>query len=343
MKRFLVGSMGRLASFVTCEGDTSISAKRMLDYLLLIFGLFLPPIAFGGTYPDRPVTLIVGSSAGSSIDFVARTYSQYLSEHLGQAVIVQNRPGANGEIATSVAARSKPDGYSLLIMGNNNLIQQEVGRSQYNVLKDFSPISLSGRAPWVLSVSSTSPFHSIKDVVDYGHKEPGKLTYVSIGGGSIPEFLGEAFARSGNFRLLPVPYSSTSDAKTDVLTGRVALWFTSLATVLAMQKSGQVRALGVAGESPPDEMKNVPTMKQAGYESLDVESLYFFLAPTGTPPEIITRLNKEINNAQKDQTVIKRLGLQGVFPRGGDVGETTQAIKNDISRWDAAIKAAPKH
>jgi tripartite-type tricarboxylate transporter receptor subunit TctC len=342
MKDFLANSIGCLASLVACEGTASVSARRMFGYVLLIFWLFLPPIAFGETYPDRPITLIVGSSAGSSIDFVARTYSQYLAEHLGQPVIVQNRPGANGEIATSVAARSKPDGYSLLIMGNNNLIQQEVGRSQYNVLKDFSPISLSGRAPWVLSVSATSPFHSIKDVVDYAHKEPGKLTYVSIGGGSIPEFLGEALARSGNLRLLPVPYSSTSDAKTDVLTGRVTLWFTSLATVLAMQKSGQMRALGVAGESPPNEMKNVPTMKQAGYESLDVESLYFFLAPAGTSLAIVNRLNREINNAQKDQTVIKRLGLQGVFPSGGDVNETTQAIRNDISRWDKAIKAAQK-
>jgi tripartite-type tricarboxylate transporter receptor subunit TctC len=288
-------------------------------------------------WPERPIKLVVGSSAGSSIDLVARTFSQYLSGRLGKPVVVENRPGANGEIGTSSVARSKPDGYTLLLMPNNSLLVQLAGKSRYDVLADFAPVAISGRSPWMLSVTKTSPFRSIKDVVDYGRREPGKLTYVSIGGG-IPDLIGKALSESASVELRPIPYPSTSDAKSDVMTGRVNLWFTAVATALALHESGQIRVLAVSGNTPPEALKNVPTMREAGYESLDVESSYFLLAPAGTSSTIIQRLNLEVNAAQKDQAVLDKLKSQGVLPRSGTPEDAAKLIRTELVRWSKLVK-----
>lgn len=303
--------------------------------------LCIPALAAAQAWPDRPIKLVIGSSAGSSIDFVGRTFAEYLALKLGQPVVVENRAGANGEIGTSQVARARPDGYTLLLMPNNSFLVQLAGKSKHDVLTDFAPIAIAGRSPWMLSVTSSSPFRSIKDVVEYGRKEPGKLTYVSIGGG-IPDLIGKALADSAGLDMLPVPYPSSSDAKTDVLTGRVNLWFTALATALPLHESGHVRVLGVSGPTPPEALKSVPTMRQAGYDALDVESAYFFMAPTGTPPAVIQRLNREVNAAQKDQVVLDKLKSQGVFPRSGTVDETTALVRSELGAWSRIVKPAAK-
>jgi tripartite-type tricarboxylate transporter receptor subunit TctC len=296
--------------------------------------------AFAQSWPDRPVSLVVGSSAGSSIDFVARTFSHYLAARLGQPVVVENRPGANGEIGTAYVARAKPDGYTLLLMPNNSFLVQLAGNSKVDIAKDFAPISIAGRSPWVLSVNASSPLRSIKDVVEFGRREPGKLSYASIGGG-IPDLMGKSLAKSAGIDILPVPYKSTSDAKADVLTGRVTLWFTALATALSAHEAGQVHVLAVSGDTPPESLKSVPTMKQEGYAALDVESGYFFLAPAGTPASVVARLNREVTSAQSDQGVLDRLKSQGVFPRTGSVDDTARAIRTELASWGKFIKPTP--
>lgn len=285
------------------------------------------------TWPDHPVKVILGSSAGSSIDFVTRTYTQYLSNKLNQSVIVENRPGANGEIATQAAARSRADGYTLLSMANNSLIHQAAGKSKQDVRTDFQILGLAGRSPWAVSVASSAPFKSLRDVVDFGRREPGKLTYASIGGGSVPDYIAQKLSESGKIDLLAVPYASTSDARVDVLTGRVNLWITAMATVLTLNEAGQVRVLTVSGDAPPEALKNVPTMTQAGFPALNAESLYFFLTPAGTAPAIVERLNLEINNAQQDAGVLEKLRSQGVFPRLGKTADSTRVVLDELALW----------
>ena len=314
--------------------------RRMLAGIACCAGLVWMQPAASQTYPDRPIKLVIGSSAGASVDFVARTYSEFLATQLGQPVVVENRPGANSEIGHTYAARAKPDGYTILLYGNNSLLVQLAGRSKLSILDDFAAISTAGRAPWALSVAAASPFKTIQEVVEYGRKEPGRLSYASIGGG-IPEYMARMLSEQGKIDLLAVPYASTSDAKSDVLTQRVSLWFTALSSAAPLHAASQVRILGVSGESPPDHLKNVVTMRQAGFEALGAESTYYFLAPAETPAAIVDRLNKAINRAQDDPAVVAKLKTQGVSTYKGSADDTTRAIKAELAKWGRVIRPAP--
>jgi len=293
--------------------------------------------AWSQAYPDRPIKLIVGYGAGSAIDSVARAVTQHMTGTLGQPIVVENRPGAAGDIGTIAAAQGKPDGYTILITSTSGFITELAGASKVELQKTFTPVSISGRAPWVLAVSATSPHQSVKDVVEFARKNPGKLDYVTVGGG-MPQFLGEILAKSENLQIVPVPYKSTADALPDVMAGRVALWITPMVSAVAMHKGGKVRVLGVGGDARPEILKDVPTMKEQGFPAIDTSSTYYFFAPAGTPVPILQRLNHAVNEALTDSGVKESLGMQGVLPIGGSIGEMGQLMTAEFDRWSRVVK-----
>jgi len=298
--------------------------------------------ASGQTYPDRPIKLIVGYGAGSAIDSVARAVSQNMTARLGQPVVIENRPGAAGDLGTGVVAQAKPDGYTLLITSTSGFITELAGASKYEVRKGLVPIAISGKAPWVLAVAGNSPYRSIKDIVDFARKNPGKLDYASIGGG-MPQFLGELLAKGENIDIVQVPYKTTADALPDVMAGRVAMLFTPMISAIALHKSGKIRVVGVGGDQRPDVLNDAPTMKEAGYAPLSAESTYYFFAPAGTSPAIVQRLNAAVNAALGDPSVKDTLTGLGVLPLGGSIDDTTQLVNAEFDRWAKVVKSdAPK-
>jgi tripartite-type tricarboxylate transporter receptor subunit TctC len=308
--------------------------------LLSAAAVLCTPSAGAQNYPARPIRLVVSAGPATAIDLIARAIAQFASPNLGQPIVVENRPGASGDIATTAVARSEPDGYTILITSTSEFVLELTGQSKSKVQKDFQLVSVAGRAPWVFAVSSNSPFHSIKEVVDFARANPSKLSYTSIGGG-IPQFLGETLAKSEGISIVAVPYKSTTDAMLDVLDQRVAVWFTALASSMALHKSGKIRILGTSGDVHDESMKDVPTMKEAGFSALDLESVYFVLAPIGTPKPIIERLNMEISKAEKDQSIKQKLISLGVFPLSGTVDESQLILTQEFKEW-ADIVASSK-
>lgn len=311
-----------------------------LALVVSLFAVALSGAAGAQVYPDRPVQLVAGYGAGSAIDSVARAVAQHMGTTLGHPVIVNNKPGAAGDIGTGFVAQAKADGYTILITSTSGFITQLAGASKYDVHKQLVPVAISGRAPWVLAVSGSSPFRSVKDVVDFARRNPGKIDYASIGGG-MPQYLGELLASTENIEIVQVAYKTTADALPDVMAGRVAMLFTPMISAVSLHKSGKIRVLGVGGENRPEVLKDAPTMKEAGYPPLGAESTYYFFAPTGTPAAVVQKLNAAVNAALTDPAVRETLAAQGVLPQGGSIDETQQAVVREFAQWSKIVKPAP--
>lgn len=319
---------------------TASSFIRRMATLALACGMLVAAAAQAQQFPDRPVRIIVPYAAGSTIDTLVRILGQQVSARLGQPVVIENRPGASGEIGTAAAAQAKGDGYTLLATSSNGFITQLSGMSKVDARTAFQPVAVIGSAHWVLATGATSSYETLQQLVDFARSNPGKLNYASLGGG-VPQLLGDMLASSQNISIVPVSYKSTMDAQVDVLAGRVGLWITPMASAMPMYKSGKMRILAVSGDARTDLLKDVPTLTEAGYRMLDVDSIFYILAPTGTPKAAVDRLNMEFNKAQDDKAVKDTLALQGMFAGGGKPDEVANTVHTDFTKWSRIVKPAP--
>ena len=297
--------------------------------------------AFAQQYPDHPIKLVVGFGAGSAIDSVARPVAEFMAQTLKQPIVLENKPGASGDIATTTVAQAKADGYTILVASTSNFILELAGAAKFEVQKALTPISVAGSAPWVMAVVATSPFLTLKDVVDFARKNPGKLDYATVGGGT-PEFLGAILAKNENLDIVPVPYKTTADALPDVLAGRVALWITPMISAVQVHKGAKIRILAVGGDTRSELIKDVPTMKESGYPALDVSSVYYFFAPAGTPASIVQQLNAAAVTALASPAVIQRLAQQGATAQSASVEDTGKKVAGEFARWSMVVKPAAK-
>ncbi len=299
----------------------------------------------GQTYPAKPVRIVVPLAPGGNVDIVARAIAQHLTESLGQQVIVENRPGASSLVGTQLAAKSAPDGYTLLAVANTfAMVPSIVTRPGYDPLKDFSGITLTCLVPQVLVVNPALPVRSVKELIALAKARPGQLAYATSGPGGTGHMAAELFSRQVGVKMLHVPYKGNSQAIIDVIGGQVMLMFDQVSTSEPYIKAGKLRGLAVTSRARSPLFPDLPTIDQAGapgYEDITFNGL---VAPAGTPREILVRLNQEIARVVRMPALRNRFLERGVeLKASASPEEFTAHIKAEFDKKgklarDAGIK-----
>lgn len=280
--------------------------------LALVVGVALVPQAFAA-FPDRPVHIIVPFAPGGGVDVTARLLAQRLGEELHQTVLVENHPGGGANIGATYVAQATPDGYTLLMASPTVAINASLyTHLPYSLEKDFVPVALVQSSELVLAVAADSKFHSVQDIIAAAKAKPGALAYGSAGVGSVEHLAGELFKSLAGIDVLHVPYKGTGPAINDTMSGQVQFLFGGAASLLQLNRPGQLRALAVTSAKPPPDI-DLPTMELSGVKGYDVITWNGLMAPKGTPPDVVATLNKAVNTASAALT--DKFKAIGVFPR----------------------------
>ncbi|MDO8279617.1 MAG: tripartite tricarboxylate transporter substrate binding protein [Burkholderiaceae bacterium] len=297
--------------------------------------------ALAQDYPNKPIKIIVPYGAGGSVDAVARTLAQELTGRMGQPVVVENRVGAGSNIGSNFVAKAPPDGYTLLLASPANAVNVTLYKTMpYNVRTELAPVSLVGRAPGILLVNLNSPINSVKDLVDAAKKNPGKMSFGSGGAGSSEHLGGEMFKANAGIDLLHVPYKGGAAVVTDIMGGQIDAFFTNQANVIGQILGKQIKVLATAADKRSTLLPNVPTFAEAGYPEQKVSVWWGIMAPGGTPPAILDRLNREIVAAGNSTTMRDRLTAMGAEPLSGTRQQFGEFLEQEIARWGNAIRKA---
>ncbi|HEX9183051.1 MAG TPA: tripartite tricarboxylate transporter substrate binding protein [Burkholderiales bacterium] len=297
--------------------------------------------ALAQTYPTRPVRLIVGFTPGGGVDINARMLAPRLSEHLGQQVVVENRPGAGTNIANELVAKSAPDGYTLLVNTPAIAINMSLYRNlPFDTLRDFTPVSVISESPNVLVVNAKLAAQNVKELIALARANPGKLNYSSAGVGTTQHLAAELFKlRTGTF-IVHIPYKGTAPSLAGLIGGEVEMSFANIPSIQAHLKSGRLRALAVTAGKRDPQIADVPTMKEAGLEGVEVVVWYGVFAPAGTPREIVQKLAAGIQRATRDPETSKRLLEQGAVPVGNTPEEFAKLVREEVARWAEVVKVS---
>ncbi|MGE4243464.1 tripartite tricarboxylate transporter substrate binding protein [Ramlibacter sp.] len=302
-------------------------------------GLGSAGAAAQGAFPNKPVKIMVGYPAGSGNDLIARAVGNRLSEIWKQPVVVENRAGASGQIGAEAVARAAPDGYTLLLTGSSHLIQAAVaGKGPYRAVEDFNPISLVGGGPLILEVNNGVAAKTVAEFVALGKKQT--LAYGSAGTGTSPHIAGEMFARAAGIKMTHVPYKGSAPAQTDLIGGQVQAVFQVTQVALPHVRSGQVRALAVTGKTRLPDLPNVPTMTEAGFPDASLQIWWGFLAPAGTPADVMRVLTDSVRQAVATPDVQQRLAGAGLVPGSSTAEDMLSTMKSDFTTFVNLVKAA---
>jgi tripartite-type tricarboxylate transporter receptor subunit TctC len=313
---------------------------RLKYFLFLLLSLVLAPAAFAQNYPTRPIHLIVGFGAGSSSDVTGRLIAQKLGELLGQSVVVENRPGASSMIAAEVVARSKKDGYTLLLATIANTINTTlIPDKGVNFEKDLAPVGLVAAIPEILVVNPQLDVNSVKDLIALAKEKPDTLFYGASGLGSGPHMASELFKKEAGIKMTGVLYPGSAQTVTDLIAGRIQVMFAPVTTVVGLMKDGRVKALASTEAKRAGVAPQLPTIAEAAIPGFNTGIWYGLLAPAGTPQPVIDKLNVAINEALKDQTLLSNFGKQGLDPLGGTPGEFASYIKSETERWASVVQS----
>jgi tripartite-type tricarboxylate transporter receptor subunit TctC len=292
-------------------------------------------------FPTKPVRLVVGFTAGASIDIVARTIAQRLSDGLGQQVIVDNRPGAGANIAAEIVARSASDGYTLLLVNNALAISHTLyAKLNYDALRELTPVSQVSAMPHLLAATPGLPAKNIRDLIALAGVKPDVLSFASSGTGSSDHIAAELLQYMTGIRMVHVPYKGGAQAVADVAGGQVDMWFGGLPAVLPFVKSGKVRAIGVTSLQRSPAAPDVPTINESGVPGFEVILWYAIFAPASTPKPIVERVNREIGKALTAPEVRERFAALGLTPIGGPASEFNEFFRAEINKWGKVIKSA---
>ena len=321
-------------------------SRRVLA--LLAAALVLPGAAMAqpeANWPTRPIRWVVPFPPGGAMDVIARTLGDVAARELGQPVVIENRPGAGGNIGADYVAKQPADGYTIMIasigMATNKALYS---RLSYDPVKDFAPVSLLAVVPNVLVVNAAkSADQSVKDVLADARREPGKLTYASAGNGTSIHLAGEMFASMAGLQLLHVPYKGSGPAVTDMLGGQVDLMFDSITSVRPHIQSGKLRALGVTTARRSSVLPDVPTIAEAGVPGYEVSPWFAVFAPAGTPEAVVSRLNQVLNSAMMQPDTLKKLEGVGAEPIGSTPQELATHLNNELDRWGQLIRERNIH
>jgi tripartite-type tricarboxylate transporter receptor subunit TctC len=299
-------------------------------------------VATAADYPDRPVTLVVGFPPGGASDILARIITDKLGSLLGQPFIVDNRPGAGGNVAGEAVAHATPDGYTLLL-GNNAILATNVtlySKTGFDPQNDFAPITLIGTQANVLVVNLDVPAHSLAELIALAKANPGKLNFASSGFGLAAHLAGELFKAHAHIDIVHVPYKGSAPALEDVIAGQDQMMFATTSGVMGFLKNGQVRALAVTTLKRTAALPDIPTMDEAGLPGFEAMTWHGLVAPAGTPPAIIDTLHRAVVETLKDASVQQKLAALGVDVAPDSPDEFAAYIKAEIPKWAAVIKAS---
>ena len=293
-------------------------------------------------YPGRPVRIIVPQAAGSGVDLTARVVAQKLTEAWGHQVIVENRPGANGIIGLEAGAKAKPDGYTLSLGVPSSLTMNPyVYKSlPYDTLRDFVPITQTATNTFGLVINPALPVRDVKELVALARARPGELSYGSFGIGNQTHLGGELFSSQIGIRLLHVPYKGETPAVVDLLSGQIAMIFTPMQGAVPHIRSGKLKLLATLGGSRARAFPDVPTMIEAGYKTIVITGWTGLLAPTGTPQDIVDKLQKEIAARLLVPETRESLASQGAEPVASTPEQFAALIRAEMAKWSAVIKKA---
>jgi len=297
--------------------------------------------AFAQDYPSKPVRIVVPFAPGGGTDLSARVIAQKLSESLGANFVVDNRPGAAGIVGTEMIAKSKPDGYALLVVSSSHAINPAMyPKLPYDTARDFVPISLLLSGPSLVVAHPSLPAKNARELIALAKAKPGTLTFASAGHGTPPHMAGELFRALAGIDLVHIPYKGNGPAYTDLMAGQVSLMFPNIATSLPYVRSGRMRALGVGSKTRSAIAPEIPTINESGLPGYEMSSWFGLLAPAGTPVAIVARLQQEIARIFKHPDVREKLLAQGVEPVGGTPQEFTAFLHNETTQWAKVIKSS---
>jgi tripartite-type tricarboxylate transporter receptor subunit TctC len=313
-------------------------------FLQLAAGAAAVPVISGAasaqTYPARPVRIVIGYTPGGSADLTARLMGQWLSERLGQSFVIENRPGGGTNIATEAVVRAAPDGYTLLLVAPANAINATLyDKLNFDFLRDTEPVAGIIRFPNVVVVNPSLPIHSIPELIAYAKANPGKLNMASSGNGSTIHMSGELFKMLTGINMVHVPYRGGAPALTDLIAGQVQVMFDNIPTCAEHVKSGKLRGLAVTSTTRSEVLPELPVVADflPGYEA---SAWYGIGAPKGTPPDIIERLNKAVNEVLADPKAKARFAELGAFLLPGSAVDFGKLLANETDKWGKVVKFA---
>lgn len=297
-------------------------------------------VAFAQGYPSKPVRMVVPFPPGGTTDILARAVGQKLSEAWGQQVVIDNRPGAGGNIGTDIVAKAPADGYTLLMgtVGTHAINASLYAKLPFDPIKDFAPVALVASVPNVLVVNATIPATSVKELIALAKSKPGQLNFASSGNGTSIHLSGELFKSMTGTSILHIPYKGSSPALADLIGGQTNMMFDNLPSSMGHIKSGKLRALAVTSAKRSPALPDVPTIAEAGVAGYEASSWFGVLAPAGTPKEIVAKINADIVKALGVPEIKERLSSQGAEPVGNTPEQFAAYIGTELVKWAKVVK-----
>ncbi len=319
------------------EGDNPV--KKLLAPILAAAAVSAAPAALA--FPTKTVTIVVPTAAGGGNDAMARTIAQKLGPLLGQTIIIDNRAGANGSIASEYVARATPDGHTLMFgYIATHSMNPALQKLRYDPVADFEPVGLVGYSPTLMVANANVAVKDVKDLVAQLKAKPDKYTYASAGNGTAPHFAAELFKLNAGVVMLGVPYKGSAPAVSDTIGGQTQFMFPSLFTAMPHVKSGKLKAMAVAGPKRSALLPDVPTLKEAGVDGVDVQQWYGVFAPAKTPKAIVDQLNKLLNQVLNDKEIIKRIEDHGADVETSTPEQLGSMVKSELVKWKAVVQKA---
>jgi tripartite-type tricarboxylate transporter receptor subunit TctC len=293
------------------------------------------------TWPQRPIQLVVPYAPGGVVDFIGRTLGQRLSQQVGQPVVIDNRPGAGGMVGIEYTARTPPDGQTIVLMDPAiviNPVLQE--KPLYDLFRDLATVAVIGHSPLVLTVNPQLPVKDVAQLVQYAKANPGRLNFASAGIGTTPHMAGELLKLRTGIDMTHVPYKGAGPAMADLAAGQVQVGFSSITGALPFIKDGRLRALATSGTKRSGALPDVPTLIEAGFPDFEVDLWLGVFAPINTPTPLLRRLNREIDAALEDQTVMTAFAKVGVEPRINTAEEGARFVRAEYDKWAQVVTGA---
>ena len=322
--------------------QTTSKTRHLLPMVASLSVMTLAPhLAWAQSWPDKTLTIVVPTSAGGANDAMARILAQGLNARLGKPVIVDNKAGANGAIASEFVARAAPDGYTLMFgyiatHGINPALQ----KLKYDPVTDFEAIGMVAASPTVLVTSNTVPVKTAKELVQLIKSKPGTFSYATAGNGTAPHIAGELFKLSAGLDVVNIPYKGSAPAVVDTIAGNTQYMFPSLFTGYPQIVGGKLKALGIAGDKRSSVLPDLPTLAEQGIANVSMSQWYALFAPAKTPKAVIDRLNRELNSVLAEKDVAKKIEAQGAEVEPGTPEQLKTLVQKEVMRWKAVVTAA---
>lgn len=305
-----------------------------------IVPLMAANVAQAQSYPTKPIRLIVPFEAGGTTDGIARIVANKASGLLHQPIIVENRPGAGGNVGTSVVANASPDGYTLAMVGNSFAVNPTLFKKMPFSQNALAPIVMVGNVPFVMVASQNSPYKSLPELIAYAKAHPGKINYASGGNGTIGHLGSHWLSEMAKIKMQHIPYKGGSQAITDLIGGQVDIFLDTMITSTPYLKSGQIKPLFVTSNKRLELFPSIPTSAELGFPDLEFSAWVGIVAPSSTPEPILERINQVLNEALVSDDVRQKLAALGAQPMGGSITETTEYMQRETDRWGAVVKAS---